>query len=164
VACSAAVADTNPIYFVSFGTALTAAKWYQIQVYPNRANTLYSGLIQIESVSDTGTDYISYDQNFAFGYYYVHPASLTSTMGVTVSSTSSNKNKASQIYTVDIEVTPTISSANGGNFTAFLYYNSAVASHLASGTTILDFSFVGICQSAVPISCPTCPAAILNFC
>lgn len=67
------VADTNPIYFVSFKTQLTAGKWYQIQVYPNKANTLSSGLIQMESVSDTGTDYISYDQNFAFGYYYVHP-------------------------------------------------------------------------------------------
>lgn len=164
VACAAAVADTNPIYFVSFGTALTAGKWYQIQVFPSKSSTLTSGLIQMESVSDTGTDYISYDHNFAFGYYYVHPVSFSSSMTLSVSSTSSNRNKPSQIYTVDIEVTPTISSATGGNFTAYLYYDGTVTDHTNSGTTLLDFSFVGICQSAVPLSCPACEAAVLNYC
>ena len=37
-------------------------------------------------------------------------------------------------------------------------------SHQTSGTSLLDFSFAGICQSAIPASCPTCAAAILNSC
>lgn len=76
---------------------------------------------------------------------------------MSVSSTSSSKNRASQIYTIDIEITPTVSNSNGGNFTAYLYNDG-------TGTSLLDFSFVGICQSAVPLSCPSCAAAILNYC
>jgi hypothetical protein len=152
------------VYFVRFNTDLDAGKWYQIQIYPNKANTLTYGLIQMESVSDIVTDYISYDQNFAFGYFYIHPVmlsltqiSLTSTMTVSVSSTSTNRNRASGIYTTDIEVTPTKGSTSGGNFTVYLYNDG-------TGTNLLDFSFVGICQSAVPLSCPLCSAAVLNFC
>ena len=47
VPCAASPADTNGEYFVSFGSALTAGKWYQIQVYPNKANTRTQGLIQM---------------------------------------------------------------------------------------------------------------------
>lgn len=29
---------------------------------------------------------------------------------------------------------------------------------------MLDFSFAGICQSVIPPSCPSCTAAVLNYC
>ena len=47
VTCATLPVDTNGEYFVSFGSALTSGKWYQIQVYPNKANTLTQGLIQM---------------------------------------------------------------------------------------------------------------------
>jgi hypothetical protein len=61
VSCTASPVDSNGEYFMTFGSALTAGKWYQIQVYPNNVNTLTQGLIQMESVSDYGSGYISYD-------------------------------------------------------------------------------------------------------
>lgn len=164
VACSASPVGTTGDYYVSFGSALTAGKWYQIQVYPNVANTLTQGLIQMETVSDYGSNYISYDQNFAFGYYKINSGAIPSTLTVAVSSTSTNKNKASQIYTVSIDLTPHVTLASGGNFTVFLYYDGTQAAHQGSGTTLLDFSFAGICQSAIPASCPSCTAAVLNYC
>lgn len=81
-----------------------------------------------------------------------------------VASSSTNKNKANQIYTVNIDITPSITSSSGGNFTVFLYYDGTQLAHTASGTTLLDFAFAGICQSAIPLSCPACSAAVLNYC
>jgi hypothetical protein len=56
---------------------------------------------------------------------------------------------------------PTISNSNGGNFTLQIYYNSANATH-NSGTGLLDFNFMGLCQST-SVSAGN-PAAVLNFC
>ena len=43
----AQVVDSNPIYYVTFGHALTANKWYEIQITPNKDATISKGLIQV---------------------------------------------------------------------------------------------------------------------
>ncbi len=82
-------------------------------------------------------------------------------MAVVCSSTSSEVNLTSSIYSLIIDINPTISSTTGGNFTVQIYYDSLNALHTASGTTDLDFSFMGLCQSQVN---NVIPAAILNYC
>ena len=49
----------------------------------------------------------------------------------------------------------------GGNFTLYLYYDSGNITH-NSGTTSLDFSFMGLCQSKSPSV--GVAAAVLNYC
>lgn len=69
------------------------------------------------------------------------------TLTMSINSASAQKNIPSAIYEVDIDIIPTISSSTGGNFTLSIFYDIGVAAH-ATGTTILDFSFLGICGSA----------------
>ena len=82
-------------------------------------------------------------------------------MGIAVTSTSSLKNRPTSIYTITIDITPSKAQANGGNFTLSLYYDNSEAAH-ASGTTLLDFTFMGLCQSVSPGGSQT--PAVLNFC
>lgn len=78
-----------------------------------------------------------------------------------VSTSSASANIPASIYTVNIDVTPSISSSIGGNFTLYIYYDSTNVAHTGSGTTLLDFSFMGLCQSVTPA---TGSAAVLNGC
>ena len=71
-------------------------------------------------------------------------------------------NRPSSIYTINIYVTPTKTQANGGNFTLSLYYDSSVATHTNSGSGLLDFTFMGLCQSVS--AGPGLSAAVLNYC
>jgi hypothetical protein len=82
-------------------------------------------------------------------------------MAIAVSSSSSEKNRPASIYTINIDITPSKSQAKGGNFTLSLYYDNTEPLH-NSGTTILDFSFMGLCQSISPG--PGLSASVLNFC
>ena len=77
------------------------------------------------------------------------------------SSTSSEKARTSSIYSILIDITPTLSNSNGGNFTLYIHYDSGDAAHTSSGTTLKDFYFMGLCQSVTPA---TGTAAILNSC
>ena len=84
----------------------------------------------------------------------------TGTLTVAASSTSSEENKTSSIYTILIDLTPTQTNANGGNFTLQIHYDSGDANH-NSGTTDKDFTFMGLCQSVTPA---VGSAAVLNSC
>ena len=98
----------------------------------------------------------------AFDYISIEDQlSPTGTLTVAGSSTSSEENRTSSIYTILIDVTPTQSNANGGNFTLSIHYESNDSAHTASGTTLLDFTFMGLCQSVTPA---TGTAAVLNSC
>lgn len=57
-------------------------------------------------------------------------------------------------------MTPTIDNSNGGNFTLSIHYDDQDGDH-ASGTGLLDFTFMGLCQSVDPGSGT---AAVLNYC
>lgn len=105
-----------------------------------------SNLIQVLAVSDYGSSNIIYDSNMAFGYVDILPSlsgTGLNTLGVVCNSTSSQANVPAAIYSYDIYLTPTIGSTTGGNFTVFIY-----DSGMNTGTTINDFSFMGLCQSA----------------
>lgn len=82
------------------------------------------------------------------------------TMAVATTTTSSSVNTVAAIYTINIDVTPTITSSVGGNFTLKIYYDSSNANH-NSGTGQLDFTFMGLCHSVTPA---TGSAAVLNNC
>lgn len=57
---------------------------------------------------------------------------------------------------------PSLTNTNGGNFTLKIYYDSGNAAHTsASATGLLDFTFMGLCQSVTPSSGA---AAVLNSC
>lgn len=70
-------------------------------------------------------------------------------------------NRVASIYTLNIEVTPTVSLSTGANFTIKIHYDSTNVQHTGSGTALLDFSFMGLCQSVTPT---TGAAAVFNFC
>jgi len=107
-----------------------------------------SNLIQVMAVSDYNTDNIIYDSNMAFGYVDILPTLATAgTLAVVCNSTSSQANIPAAIYSYDIYLTPTVGSSTGGNFTVFIYYDSTVVAQ-NTGTTNIDFSFMGLCQSA----------------
>jgi hypothetical protein len=83
-------------------------------------------------------------------------------MSITTTSTSSQEYNPAAIYTININIVPTKSqTTNGGNFTLSLYYDSTQPSH-NSGSGLLDFSFMGLCQSVSPGL--GAAAAILNSC
>lgn len=82
-------------------------------------------------------------------------------MGITVTTSSSEANIPGAIYTANIEINPTITSSTGGNFTIYIFYDSTNLVHTASGSGLLDFTFMGLCQS-VTSSAGT--AAVLNGC
>lgn len=120
-----------------------------------------SHLIQMMAVSDFGSNNIIYDSNMAFGYVDILPLlSPQGNLGVIGNSSSSQATVPAAIYSFDIYLTPSVSSSSGGNFSISIYYDSAVPAH-NTGTTIIDFSFMGLCQSAATDSAS---AAILIYC
>ena len=54
-----------------------------------------------------------------------------------------------------------MTNANGGNFTLSIHYDDGDATHTTDDSTLLDFSFMGLCQSVTP---STGTAATLNYC
>ncbi len=82
-------------------------------------------------------------------------------MTVSTSTSSVSANTVASIYSINIDITPTITNANGGNFTLQIYYDSTNGVHTASGSGLLDFTFMGLCQSVTPA---TGAAAVLNNC
>jgi hypothetical protein len=146
---------------------MQANRWYEVQIYPTKdpATIPSAKLLQLRAISAISTDAIVYDTNYAFGFINVEKdLALTggvNTLGIAVSSSSSEKNRPTSIYTINIDVTPSKTQANGGNFTLSLYYENADPTH-NSGSGLLDFSFMGLCQSVSPG--PGLSAAVLNFC
>ena len=68
----------------------------------------------------------------------------------------------SSIYTVYIEVTPSVSSSTyGGNFTISIHYDDTDPLQSADSSGLLDFTFMGLCQSVTP---STGSATALNSC
>ena len=124
--------------------------WYEVQVYPSRnpATTPADLLVQLLAVSDYNSNNIIYDSNMAFGYLDIlAPLSSTNSLAVVCNSTSSQATIPASIYSFDVYLTPTVSSTTGGNFTLFIYYDVGDAM-MATGTSLIDFSFMGLCQSA----------------
>jgi hypothetical protein len=106
---------------------------------------------------------IIYDSNLAFGYLDILAtvaAPYIGSLGMIVNSTSTQNTIPTSIYSLDIYLTPTRSSSTGGNYTLFIYYDSTVGVQ-ATGTSINDFTFMGLCQSAATVSSS---AAVLLFC
>lgn len=139
--------------------------WYQVQVYPskNPTTTPISYLVQVLAVSSYLANNIIYDSNLAFGYLDILAALSGGNIGslaIVANSSSSQKTIPTSIYSLDIYVTPGQSSTTGGNFTLFIYYDSTVGLQ-STGTTIIDFSFMGLCQSAATANSN---AAVLQFC
>lgn len=138
--------------------------WYEVQVYPNQAVALTAPLdflVQVLAVSTYSANNIIYDSNLAFGYIDVlSPLATTGTLAIVGNSSSSQKNVPAAIYAYDVYITPTVSSSTGGNFTIYIYYNSGDATH-STGTSLNDFTFMGLCQSAATA---TNAAAVLNYC
>lgn len=163
-------AHTDPIptdtqYYVGFGLALSANTWYALRIQPAITPSLTLGFVQLETVSDyASTAKITYDRNLAYGYYFIETtvSGPPTTLDLAVSSPTSPITRAGIIYYLNIDVTPTISSSTGGNFTISLYYDSTVPSHLTGSAGLMDFQIVGDCQ-AIPF-CAGCVAATLNNC
>ena len=143
---------------------MQAAVWYELQIFPNKnpGTTPVNHLIQVLSVSDYNSDNIIYDSNMAFGHVDIlAPLTSTNTLAVICNSTSTQASVPSAIYSYDIYITPTISSTTGGNFTLEIYYDSLDSTQNTTGTSIIDFSFMGLCQSAATFGGS---AAVLQFC
>ena len=114
---------------------------------PNVPASISKGLIQVQALSDTGSNALVYDSNLGFAYIGIDPVlGAANTLTVVASSTSANRARAASIYSLQIDITPTITKDTGGNFTAMIYYDSGEIIH-NSGTTLLDFEFIGLCQS-----------------
>ena len=97
----------------------------------------------------------------ALGYLDIAaPLTPIDTLVVVGNSSSTQKNTPSAIFAYDIYLTPTKASTTGGNFTIQIYYDSS-DSGMSTGTTINDFSFMGLCQSSATTSGS---AAVLLFC
>lgn len=135
-----------------------------MQVYPNQAVSLTAPinfLVQVLAVSTYSPNYIIYDSNLAFGYISVlSPLATSNTLSIIGNSSSSQQNVPSAIYSYDVYITPTVSSTTGGNFTIYIYYDSSDPTQ-NTGTSINDFTFMGLCQSAATVSNS---AAVLNYC
>lgn len=152
------------ILHVNLGYAMQPNTWYEVQVYPNQLVSLSAPinfLVQVLAVSTFSSNYIIYDSNLAFGYISVlTPLATSNTLSIIGNSSSSQKNVPSAIYSFDVYITPTVASNTGGNFTIYIYYDSGDATH-NTGTTINDFTFMGLCQSAATVGNS---AAVLNYC
>jgi hypothetical protein len=152
------------ILHVSLGYAMQANTWYEVQVYPNQAVALTAPstfLVQVLAVSTWQTNNIIYDSNLAFGYISVlSPLATTNTLSIIGNSSSSKKNVPAAIYSYDIYITPTLASSTGGNFTIYIYYDVSDGTQ-NTGTSINDFTFMGLCQSAAT---NLNAAAVLNYC
>jgi hypothetical protein len=137
--------------------------WYEVQIYPSKNPTTVpiSYLIQVLALSDYNSGFIIYDSNLAFGFIDINAAlSSTGTLGIICNSSSTQQYVPSSIYSFDIYITPGVSSSNGGNFSLSIYYDSGAGAH-ATGTSINDFTFMGLCQSAATNGGS---AAVLLFC
>ena len=120
--------------------------WYEVQVFPSKNPTTspINYLLQVMTVSTFNADQIIYDSNMAFGFLNIlAPLASQNTLAMSISSSSTIKNTPSAIYDVDIDITPTISSTTGANFTLYIFYDSTLGH--STDTTILDFTFIGIC-------------------
>lgn len=163
VATTTCVTDVSvsTILHVTFGYALQANTWYEVQIFPTVNVAAGASLVQVAAVSTFNTNNIVYDSNLALGYINVlAPLGSTGTLAIVCNSTSSQVTVPAAIYSYDIYVTPTLGSTTGGNFTLQIYYNSGDATQ-ATGTSITDFTFMGLCQSAAT---NLGAAAVLNYC
>ena len=101
----------------------------------------YQGLVQVHAISSTEANYIVYDSNLAFGYIYIESRlGAAGTLTVAATSSSAEKARTSSIYTIEIDLTPTMTSTTGGNFTLSIYYDSTDADHNSGTTTSAFFS------------------------
>ena len=122
------ISDSN--YYITFGYEMQPNSWYEVQIYPTKDPVTIpsSKLLQVRAISAIHADAIVYDSNYAFNFINVEKdLSLTggvATMGIVVSSSSSEQNRPASIYTINIDITPSKSQAKGGNFTLSLYYDS----------------------------------------
>lgn len=151
-------------YYVTLGYTMAANTWYELQIYPTKAPTTMpiSYLVQVMAVSDYGSNNIIYDSNMAFGFVDILPQlSPQGNLGVICNSSSSQATVPAAIYSYDIYLTPSVSSSNGGNFTISIYYDNTDPTQSVTGTSIIDFSFMGLCQSAATNSAS---AAVLIYC
>ena len=142
---------------------MAANTWYELQIYPTKAPTTMpiSYLIQVLAVSNYAADNIIYDSNMAFGFVDILPQlSPQGNLLVVGNSSSIQATVPAAIYSYDIYLTPSVSSTNGGNFSISIYYDSLTPVQ-STGTSIIDFSFMGLCQSAATNSAS---AAVLIFC
>lgn len=123
----------------------------------------FYGLIQVEALSNIVSNNIIYDSNYAFGYISIQSFLATaSTMTVAINPVNAGSaTTVSSIYTTNIDITPTITNNDGANFTLLIHYDSGNGAHVASGTGLLDFTFMGLCHSVTPA---TGTAAVLNNC
>ena len=112
-------------------------------------------MVQVMAVSSYLANNIIYDSNLAFGYLDILAAVVAPSLAIIANSTSSQNTVPTSIYSIDIYLTPSISSSTGGNFTLFISYTVDLRN---TGTTINDFSFMGLCQSAATA---TLTAAVL---
>jgi hypothetical protein len=124
-----------------------ANTWYEVQVFPtkNPNTSPINYLLQVMTVSTYNTDQIIYDSNLAFGFINIlAPLGTPNSLAMSITSASLQKNVPSAIYDIDIDIIPTISSSTGGNFTIYIFYDASLGVH-GTGTSVLDFSFLGIC-------------------
>jgi len=118
-------------------------------------------LTQVLAVSTFSANNIIYDSNMAFGYISVlDPLTTSNGLGIIANSSSSQRNVPAAIYSFDVYITPTVARTTGGNFTIYIYYDSGDGTH-GTGTSLNDFTFMGLCQSAATVGSA---AAVLNFC
>lgn len=153
----------NYIYYVTFGYAMQPNTWYEVQIFPtiDPTTTPSSNLIQVLAVSDIASSAIIYDSNMAFGFIDIlAPLGSTGSLAINCNSTSAQSTVPAAIYSFDIYVTPAVTSVNGGNFTLYIYYDSGLGLH-STGTSIIDFTFMGLCQSSPTNSLS---AAVLLYC
>ena len=126
-------------YYVTFGVSMTKMKWYEIQIFPNQVPAVsypYHGLIQLRALSSLDSTAIIYDSNMGFSYISIED-DLASTGTMTVAVTSpvgSEATRVSSIYTIYIEVTPSLPNTNGGNFTLNIHYDSGDTTHTTDST------------------------------
>ena len=134
-----------------------------MQIYPTRipTGTPKSSLVQLLAVSTHLTNFIIYDSNYAFGFIDIFaPLAAQNTLSIIANTSNSQKNVPAAIYNFDIYIMPTISSSTGANFTLNIYYSGTEPLHV-TGTTLIDFSIVGLCQSSASTGFA---AANLTFC
>lgn len=131
----------------TFGYALAANTWYQVQIFPTKNPVSASGdyLIQLFSASSYLANNIIYDSNMALGYVDIlPPLASNNTMTIICNSTSSQSTIPAAIYSFDMYITPSVTSSTGGNFTFSIYYDSNNAIMNVTRTYLIDFSFMGL--------------------
>lgn len=82
-------------------------------------------------------------------------------MSISNLATISDYQRAGSIYSINIDITPSVTLAKGGNFTVKVYNDQTNVNHQVSTSGLLDFSLQGICYS---VTSPSGPPPPLNFC